>query len=604
MRKGLAFLTAFLIALAALAGCEKGAAVRNPRLEKVGPFSATLAWETDVPCVFRINFGEGTLLDRELIEKQNDTFHKVTLTGLKPSTKYNYRIEPGGQAASFRSAPGTDGAFDLVVLDEKSPLCGGVKKSLTADPDLVVPTTPCKGTLANRPENIPTISIPQKGAISLVYGRSLILIAPTLEDALSFKPENDKSNLRRIIVLPKIPDPLPADLADGLIVSGREAVVGKQRIAWADDETAWFEVDAFEIAWVDREKGNKQRRVLVEAPSETKKSCLYCDRLLEAGRYEESLGWYRDFILGNQDRHALEDAYFTIARLEDEKLFQYGDAIKDYALFLVTYPKSRRATLAKYRLDYLKAHADNDYRPLELFERAKATFTRTDPMPTVTTVEKMLEQYPDAAVAQEALFWIGHALENEHPKIAIEYYNRLLTRFPLSEEAAMGAMAIGDIFYRETSNRKALTAYKKAQTIVPDTFKLSIMDKIRKSHRNIKREIARYLAWAVLGLWLVLTVRWKGIPSGQDIWAGAILLSVYAFSGGIYFAVTYEKSSALLLTLTALVVAMSLVAVWNRALSKQNEKPPWIVMTHAFTCSAAVTFLVMYSFHQLYIFGI
>ena len=122
-----AFRLAVFVSLAVLLifplGCSGTPDVSGLRLVEVEPFSATLEWSTASPTACRILYGEGALFDRELVEEKPSVKHRATLTGLKPATRYTYRFDPGGPVVPFRTAPGKDGAFDLVVLDPASPLC-------------------------------------------------------------------------------------------------------------------------------------------------------------------------------------------------------------------------------------------------------------------------------------------------------------------------------------------------------------------------------------------------------------------------------------------------------------------------------------------------
>ncbi len=586
------------------AGCGEAPPIEGLRLAEVGPFSATLEWTTGEPSTFQILYGEGALFDREAAEERAVTEHRLTLTGLKPSTRYTCRIEPGGPTFPIRSAPGKDGAFDLVVLDPASPACKGDAPEAEADPDLVVLTGDCAGPPANRPESILTIKIPPSGARALRFGRYMILVSPDAETAEPMRIDPKHAGLRRIVVLPALPEKVPESLEESVLLSAGGAWFGGRTTLWGEAETAWLEVDAFEIARVRGAGEGRSREVIVEAPPETKKTCLYCDRLMESGRYEESVAWYRRFIATNQDLHAVEDAAFSVARILDEKLFRYRDALREYRLFLETYPKSRKATLARYRQEYLHAHSDHGFQPLELFERAKAGLVRSDPLPSAARIEEALRDFPDASAAEDALFWLGNLLETVDPDRARSHYRTLMERFPAGENATMASIALGDILYRGKSYRRAIEAYEKALETVPKRYRIAISDKLRKSRRNIGREWAWHIAWAILVGWLAASIALRARPVRTDVRVAFIVLAAYGLAGGLYFAATYETSRPLAPALGILAPAMCIVLLWNRALSRDLRGGAWIVALHALSCSVAVLYLVMYSFHHLYVFGL
>ena len=586
------------LTLLAFGGCKKEANVSDVRIEKLGPFVATVAFRSDVPAKFTIEYGEGTIFDRSVSDTGETTDHKINITGLKPSTMYTYRIVSTGFSAAFRSGPGSDGAFDLMVLGPQSSAC----KTDVPDenrPDLLLLTGDCPAGLGKDEASVFTQKLSEGRKYEL--GKATIYAAPTAAD-LAKVPEA-RADRVQIVATSKLPQTVPANLTGAVVVSPEGFVYNETRQAWTDATVAWIEVDAFEVAWAHGDGEQRQRSVIIEAPPETKKSCLYCDRLLESGRYEESIRWYRNFIEENKG-HEVEDAWFSIARILDEKLFRYRDAVEAYSDFLARFPGNRKATLARYRLDFLKGRSDHNFEPLRTFEKAKAELVRDNPQPSIDSVEALLKKWPDANVAEDALFWLGNLLQESAPDTAVDHFSTLIKRFPKSENGAMAAIAIGDIYYRDKKYNKAVAAYEQAAQIVPETYKISIADKMRKSHRNIKREIARYGSWALLAFWAVLLVVMKGKPRAKDLWAALIAFALYALIGGIYFAITYEKTNLLVPMMVALFPSMSVVFLWNRALANAEKSRGWLVMLHAVSTSAAVVYLVLYQFHQLYVFGI
>lgn len=582
--------------------CEPSQQIEKLRLTKVGPFSATLEWETQNPGQFVVEYGEGELFDRELVSNDAKTKHKVSLTGLKPSTRYTYRIKPGGTSASFRSAPGTDGAFDMVILDANSPLCKKGWKKTEIYPDIAIVSGDCEGSLANRPESILTLHIPESGTLQMTYGKNLLLIAPTIESAVSYKVREPDSKKRLIYVVSAIRK--ETTIPDQQVCIGPKGSLYQGKNIYPEtDSGAWVEVDAYEIAWVYPKGVKHHREVIVEAPPETRKTCLYCDRLMEAGRYEESIAWYRNFIETNQDRHAIEDAVYSIGRILDEKLFKYPEAIGEYSKFLQSYPASRRKTLIKYRLKYLESHSDNHFIPLLRFEKEKARLVRDHPIQTVENVESIVMEFSESAIVPEALFWMGHLLEREDPDRAQKYYKDLIQKFPKIENAAVASIAIGDILYRNEKYLKAVNAYRYALTISPDTYRISIDDKIRKSKRNIKREIARYISWATILFWIIVTVILRSTPKFKDFWAAVLVTSIYGLIGSTYFALTFEKSRSIVPLVAVITFSAGTLIFWNRAVSRSLRKK-WIAIVHMLSLSIALIYLLLFAFHQLYVFGL
>lgn len=587
-----------------VACCNESIAVMGIRLAEVGPFSAVLAWRTDRPASFRIVYGEGTLFDRETVEAVQTTEHRLALTGLKPATRYAFRIEPGGPEGSFRSGPGEDGAFDLAVLDPASSACREEAPAAGADPDLIVLAGDCRGPLAGRRSSILTVETPVTGTRKLTFGRSLVLVAPDAATAQRAQIDPKEIGLRRILVLPALPSAVPESLEKSVILTPGGARGAGKIFTWDPAETARFEIDTFEIARVRSAHGMRHRQVIIEAPPDTKKTCLYCDRLLESGRYEESVAWYRRFIATNLDRHAVEDASYSLARILDEKLFRYEEAVRAYERFLETYPSSRQATLARYRLETITAHADEGFRALERFERARAGYVRSDPAAAAEAVESLLREMPEAAIVEDALLWLGNVLERVAPARARRHYRTLMERFPGSESAAIASIAVGDTFYRSKRYRLAVEAYGRASAVVPAEYRISVDDKLQKSRRNIGRQRIFYAAWAILIVWLAASAVLRARLDRRDLHITLIVLAAYGFAGGLLFTFAYDMARPLLPVLSVLAAMMGAVFLWNRALSRGPGRRAWVGILHVFTCSAAVLYLTMYWFHYLYLFGL
>ncbi|UHG89323.1 purple acid phosphatase family protein [Spirosoma oryzicola] len=72
---------------------QTGSLVRGPYLQKATPTSMTLRWRTNSASLGVVRYGTSAdKLNKSTPEAENRTDHEVTLTGLKPNTKYFYSI--------------------------------------------------------------------------------------------------------------------------------------------------------------------------------------------------------------------------------------------------------------------------------------------------------------------------------------------------------------------------------------------------------------------------------------------------------------------------------------------------------------------------------
>ena len=92
---------------------------RGPYLQSVTTSSIIVAWETDLPSPGKVVYGETEAYGSSVADPALDTRHAVTLTGLAPYTVYHYRVESGGEDATFRTAAGpAQTAFTFVVFGD------------------------------------------------------------------------------------------------------------------------------------------------------------------------------------------------------------------------------------------------------------------------------------------------------------------------------------------------------------------------------------------------------------------------------------------------------------------------------------------------------
>ena len=63
-----------------------------PHARFTTPDTAVILWETDEPCESLLEFGVGEKLDQQLRETGSSNIHRITIKGLKPKGRYQYRI--------------------------------------------------------------------------------------------------------------------------------------------------------------------------------------------------------------------------------------------------------------------------------------------------------------------------------------------------------------------------------------------------------------------------------------------------------------------------------------------------------------------------------
>ncbi len=96
---------------------------RGPYLQSVTAASITVVWDTDIPTRGQVQYGELTAAAVTATDPADGTHHALTLDGLKPYTRYRYRVLDAGWPLSadyvFRTAARENQSnFNFVVFGD------------------------------------------------------------------------------------------------------------------------------------------------------------------------------------------------------------------------------------------------------------------------------------------------------------------------------------------------------------------------------------------------------------------------------------------------------------------------------------------------------
>ena len=176
----------------------------------------------------------------------------------------------------------------------------------------------------------------------------------------------------------------------------------------------------------------------------------------------QELEAYKQFIADNEGHYQIDDAYYAIAELLDERLFQFAQALAWYERLIERYPDSALAPMARRRIAYLEAHNDADYAPLARFERIRRVrFARSQHDPAaraacLADAAGILEDYPDCSMAPAILYWLANQHRLGAPDGAAALYRTLLDRFPDSRLAGRAWLEMGETYYAAGQHARAL----------------------------------------------------------------------------------------------------------------------------------------------------
>jgi acid phosphatase type 7 len=118
---------------------------RDQYVQNVSVRSAVIAWMSEEPGAGFVEYGETPELGQERGDGRTGKRHAVTLSGLRPGSRYYYRVAGARKTASFRTAPDEPGSgFTFAVVGDSG--TGSKAQRAVADllermqPDLILHT--------------------------------------------------------------------------------------------------------------------------------------------------------------------------------------------------------------------------------------------------------------------------------------------------------------------------------------------------------------------------------------------------------------------------------------------------------------------------------
>ena len=557
----------------------------KPEVLSVSGSQVTIAWLSRELYKGRVLYkpagSDGSPLSAEESFGASDQ-HEVVIAGLSPSTRYTYWIEGSETHFQFQTQPLPNTPFSfLTVWGDVSkrivPLMmsevGEFIVSLSNIPEEgtdrfsdVRPYVPIYGPLGIDSVFLRAIeserAVDRRGAWHLDWGGlRLIFVDEVAEMAEMF--ETRRAHTFGIIttgeVLKAFKASQPIDIPSiqqaplhSILTAHNKAnptrpaafvgVVGRE------DETV--EVDGVQYFGIDKQSNadgairidvdvesaravfiDENREVaLKKQPLSQKRTCEECRRLADKGAYEESVKAYKEFIATHKGHFQIDDAYFAIAGIFDEKLFRFAEALVWYRRLIDEYPDGTLGPLAKQRVKYLTAYSDYDYEPLVRFERIrKVEFARRKHRPEernklLAKVESIIGEYSDSKLAPVMQHWLAKQYGQGEPDKAVDAYRRLRKKYPGHPEAQEVLIEIGLTYYEAQRYDEAMEAYSEALRELP-SLRETIEAQVARCKRNIRRTWVAWICWGVFGIFGALGILAK--PAG--IIAGKVMPSLAAF---------------------------------------------------------------------------
>lgn len=474
--------------------------------------------------------------------------HEVTITGLKPGTRYSYRVGQEGKPYQFQTQPALNKPFTFMMLAGDVP--GKILKTVQSEIfDFLIFLDSVKnpGRFAGIRAAAPVFD--PAGPVKWRYydgqqpgeGRSLtwkldwaglrllfiddpgkmadLLAAPfphtfgiithtgaaetfkspakvdneTLRGdgfhkcLITFNQNNPANPASFVFILGWQEKAVKVDGIQyiGIPAAGAEGTAGSGKAIRVD-----VDLENIRAVFLDEDK----EIVLRMPPLKGRRTCLECRRLADKGAYRESIKAYKEFIENNAGHYQVDDAYFAIAEIYDEKLFLFNEALTWYQRLIDEYPAGSLTPLARQRRHFLNQYPGDELNLLRRFEQIrKIEYSRKrdsqeEQEKLLAEVAAMIKDYPGSKLAPVMQFWLANRLRQFSTDKAIAAYRVLKEKYPGSDEAKEAGIEIGATYYNAGLYKEALKAYRQALLELPGSAK-TINSQIKRTQRNIRRDV-------------------------------------------------------------------------------------------------------------------
>jgi tetratricopeptide (TPR) repeat protein len=638
-----------------------------PEVLDISQTEVTVAWSSHIAVKGRLHIAEsGTQSPGLTVEEKTGKalLHEITIDGLKPGTRYSYRIEGSERSFQFQTEPDQTTPFSFLYISggDAAEISGYFLSEL---PEFIVGLPAEDPTVLDPYKELrPFLGIHTPQGVDSPYLRTLGREQSLANHALDWGGLrliflHNTEDLRTLFNAPGthtlgvfMPDALYNDpqafeafheaaaaynvkhpsrrLAFVSIIDGSTGDFAKDDIRYIafpgpDDakHAVRLEVDVDAVRAVFL--GSGREVMLKEPPLKRKITCAECRRLADKGSYEASVKAYTRFVAENQGHYQIDDAYFAVAEIYDTKLFLFQDALTWYNRLVTEYPEGTLTPPAQVRIGRLKAYADHDFEPLKRFERirkvdyAAAGNDHEALLAVVEDVQEVIADYPAAKITPVMLHWTANQYSSLDVDKAVSSYRGLIDRYADHELAVDAYLAVAETYYSAGRYTEAAAAYDVAAEAVPSKAQVAAKGRSRAERNLLRIDLARGSV-AVLGgvLLVLLLMKPRGLSRrGLPTSFAAFTLLTLCLGFGAWLINEQFYSMAEMLRLVVLFPAAAALsgyigALWLRKLSAARQTNPSVLVSLLPAAGigllffASCAYLIIYSvnIHYLIIAGL
>ncbi|MGZ3407899.1 MAG: tetratricopeptide repeat protein [Polyangia bacterium] len=263
------------------------------------------------------------------------------------------------------------------------------------------------------------------------------------------------------------------------------------------------------------------------------------------------------------------DALYEAAVVAEERLSDPERARRLYELVATKYPSSRLSRRARTRADFLARSLTTGEAPLREYDDILASAVSRPHAESRARMEALLRKWPDFALTDRALFWLGQRLAEERRlDEASARFAEIERRFPASEWALRGKKSRADILLSRGHPFAARVLYRELMASSDPVARSAGAEGMSDSVSWILRTIA--VVVSVLYLLGFALMQLRAIRPRTRMKRLPIELFYYVPVAALFVAAALTENRAIGLATTGVAVGGGLL-LWLTSLASQSR---------------------------------
>ena len=342
--------------------------------------------------------------------------------------------------------------------------------------------------------------------------------------------------------------------------------------------------------------------VAARAESPTAQEYFAIVRAARQGDPADAVRKFQAFADAHPADPLADDAWLEIARLREEKFADYAGALEAYRRVVASYPDSKSARRARFRIEKLEADRRGGDEPLRRYREVLGAYGKAGADASVAAMRGLVRDFPGFGKRDEALLWIAdQEFRLRRLGDAEADYRRVLAEYPGTKTAFSATRGLGDVFVERRDFAEARRWYS-AMASYGNVFSVAAHESAGRVAEVREFENLRRAYWAALAvlaaglLYLVAGTRWKEARKTLT-WRSFAEVPIYLALAAVPAVLLTLHEGELGGVAGVLAGGTAVVLTLNRAFLAGRTMSPAAKLTHGFVMALLICGLIYSVFY-------